>query len=203
MCLLAICTYGKRRINFFAICKVRVSLDVPWEFFRLQIRIIVTTELSTIYDASMHRWSFLRASSLGCCRDILGAWALLVEHVPWLHSTFHQLKELDVLFTHLSWYMRCKPLGVPAQGGDQGRHWLAKLVWNVHLPRHLWALNALKIWVMGTGVGYVVLSAFLYVLNTPGQSWSLLIWEHVGQMPCVVKQPTVFWSLAGRKAGQN
>ena len=48
ICLLVICMYGKRRINFFAICKVRVSLDVPWEFFRPQIRIIVTTELSTI-----------------------------------------------------------------------------------------------------------------------------------------------------------
>lgn len=57
---------------FFAICKMRVSLDVPWEFFQLQIRIIVTSELSTIYDVPMHRWSFLRASSPGCCRDILG-----------------------------------------------------------------------------------------------------------------------------------
>lgn len=47
-------------------------------------------------------------------------WALLVEHVPWLHSTFHQLEELDVLFTHLSWYMRRKPLGVPTQGGESG-----------------------------------------------------------------------------------
>ena len=25
----------------------------------------------------------------------------------------------------------------------------------------------------------------------------------MGQMPCAVKQPTVFWSLAGRQAGQN
>ena len=55
------------------------------------------------------------------------------------------------------------PWGSQHRAVDQGRRRLAKLVWNVHRPGHLCALSALIIWVMGTGIGYIVLSAFLYV----------------------------------------